>query len=339
MVSRTNHEAYFFETSEQGVKCLLCPRECVLEDGDVGFCGIRKAKGKILYTLSYGNPCAVNIDPIEKKPFNHFLPGTKAYSIATAGCNLRCLNCQNWTISQSTPNETSNYKMMPNDVVSNAITSGCKSIAYTYTEPITFYEYVFDCATIAKERGIRNVIKSSGYINPKPLKKWCEVIDAANIDLKSFDDKTYRKMSKASLQPILDTLITLKENGVWLEITHLLVPSWSDDYKELEKMCKWLSANGFSDTPIHFSRFFPLYKLEDLPPTPIETLEQAYEIAVSEGLKYVYTANTLETDHSDTCCPKCGERLIQRHGYSVDIKNITNGICGKCGEKIAGIFS
>jgi pyruvate formate lyase activating enzyme len=331
-------EAMFQEETARGIMCRICPNECVLKEGELSKCNNRRVIRSKLYTLAYGNPCSVNVDPIEKKPLYHFFPGTRAYSIATAGCNLVCLNCQNWTISQTSPDKTRNYNLMPEKVVSESISKGCKSIAYTYSEPVTFYEYAYDTAVLAKRAGIKNVFKSNGYIYPEPLKKLCTVLDAANIDLKAFDESTYLKLSGGKLQPVLDSLKIYRDMGIWLEITNLIVPKWTDNLDEIHKMCRWLNDNGFSRVPIHFSRFYPTYKLEQLPPTPVETLGNAVKIATEEGLKYVYTGNVPGNEKSDTRCPDCGEILIVRQGYRIAANKLSGGKCSKCGRIIDGIW-
>ncbi len=331
--------AMFQDETARGIMCRICPNECVLKEGELSKCNNRKVYKSKLYTLAFGNPCSVNVDPIEKKPLYHFLPGSRAFSIATAGCNLVCLNCQNWTISQISPDKTRNYDLMPEEVVQECINKGCKSIAYTYSEPMTFYEYVYETATLAKKAGIKNIVKSNGYIYPEPLKKLCSVIDAANIDLKAFSESTYLKLSGGKLQPVLDSLKVYQEMGVWLEITNLVVPTWTDDYDEIRKMCRWLSNNGFKKTPLHFSRFYPTYKLEQLPPTPVEILNKASQIAVEEGLIFVYTGNVPGNEISDTKCPYCNNKVIVRQGFRVAANNLTNGKCNKCGNAIEGIWN
>jgi pyruvate formate lyase activating enzyme len=332
-------EAMFQEETARGIMCRICPNECVLKEGELSKCNNRKVIKSKLYTLAYGNPCSVNVDPIEKKPLFHFLPGSRAYSIATAGCNLVCLNCQNWTISQTSPDKTRNYDLMPEKIVSECIAKSCKSIAYTYSEPVTFYEYAYDTAVRAKEAGIKNVFKSNGYIYPEPLKKLCSVIDAANIDLKAFSESTYLKLSGGKLQPVLDSLKVYRDMGVWLEITNLIIPGWTDNTEEIRKMCKWLAENGFSKVPVHFSRFYPLYKLEQLPPTPVDILNQAAKIAGDAGLLYVYTGNVPGYEISDTKCPGCGNTLIIRQGYRITGNTIANGKCNKCGKAVDGVWS
>ena len=333
-----NKEALFYEKTFKGIRCHICPHECLIPEGKSGYCRTRVNNNGVLYTIAYGNPCAASVDPVEKKPLFHFLPASQCFSIATAGCNLSCLNCQNWEISSKSPDETINMNLLPEKVVDRCIKMGCSSIAYTYTEPITYYEYTYDTAVIAHEHGIRNIMVSAGYINREPLLKLCKVIDAANIDLKSFSNEIYLKLNGVKLNPVLDTLKTLKDEGVWLEITNLLIPSWNDDMDMVKRMCHWLFENGFEDTPLHFSRFFPMYKLSQLPPTPIAALKTARKIAMNEGLKYVYAGNAPELDMENTICPHCHRNLIRRRGYRILENHIKQGQCEFCGEKIAGIW-
>jgi len=332
-------EALFYTPTAAGLKCLKCPNACVLDVDQTGQCRNRvNYRGK-MYSIAYGNPCAVHIDPIEKKPFFHFLPSTRAFSIATAGCNLACLNCQNWEISQVSPKETENYDLMPARVVEECVRSGCESIAYTYGEPTTFYEYAYDTAKLARERKIKNVWKSSGYINEEPLRKLCRVIDAANIDLKSFDDDIYIRLNGGRLEPVLRTLKVFKQEGVWLEITNLVIPSWTDNLEMIKRMCDWLTENGLQDCPLHFSRFNPLYKLNQLPLTPVSTLEKAREIAVKAGLRYVYIGNVPAHWGENTYCHKCGKLIIERRGFTILANHLENGKCGYCGEIIPGVWA
>jgi len=331
--------AMFQEETPRGIMCMICPNECVLKEGEVSQCNNRIVHKSKLYTMAFGNPCSVAVDPMEKKPLYHFLPGSRAFSIATAGCNLACLNCQNWTISQIRPDKTRNYDLMPERVVAEAVNNNCRSIAYTYSEPVSFYEYVYETALLAKKAGVKNILKSNGYINTPPLKKICTVADAANIDLKSFNESTYIRLSGGKLQPVLDTLKTYRDSGVWLEITNLIIPTWTDKIDEIAKMCKWLSENGFRDTPLHFSRFYPMHKLEQLPPTPVELLRSAAKIAEGEGIRYVYTGNVPGNEQSDTKCPFCGANLVARQGYRISFNNIAGGKCDKCRKEIKGVWS
>ena len=332
-------EAVYYSVTPRGVKCLLCPNECTLKAGEISTCRNHQNINEKLYTLAYGNPCAVHIDPIEKKPLLHFLPGTYAYSIATAGCNLACLNCQNWDISQSSPKTTQNIDLKPDKVVEECINNQCKAIAYTYSEPISFYEYMFETAKIARSKKIKNVLVSNGYINEKPLLSLSKYIDAANINLKSFSDEIYLKLNAGKLQPILNTLKILKEQNVWLEITNLIIPSWTDDFDMIKKMCEWLVNNGFSGYPLHFLRFHPMYKLTQLPSTPISVLHKAKDIAIAAGCKYVYIGNISEDGVLNTFCPKCKSLVIERIGYKIVSNNLNLNECKKCGTKIEGIWN
>lgn len=331
-------EGMYWSQTPRGPKCLICPNECVIKEGKSGLCRNRVNFGGKIYSIAYGNPCSFNIDPIEKKPLNHFLPGSKIFSIGTAGCNLSCLNCQNAAISQVSPKETHNYDLMPDKLIANTIASNCPSIAYTYSEPISSYEYTFDSAKLARQEGIKNVLVTAGYINEEPLRNLCKYIDAANVDLKSFSNEIYIKLSAGALQPVLNTMKIMAEMGVWLEITNLIVPCWTDNADMIKRMCNWLAENGLSNYPLHFSRFHPEYKLTQLSSTPIGILAQARDIAVAAGVKYVYIGNVPGPDAQNTYCPKCRELVVERKGYSILQKNLEKGVCKKCGEKIAGVW-
>lgn len=333
-----NKEGMYWSQTPRGPKCLICPNECVIKEGKSGLCRNRVNFGGKIYSIAYGNPCSVNIDPVEKKPLNHFLPGSRIFSIGTAGCNLACLNCQNAAISQVSPKETHNYDLMPDKLIAETIASNCPSIAYTYSEPISSYEYTFDSAKLARQEGIKNVLVTAGYINEEPLRNFCKYIDAANVDLKSFSNEIYIKLSAGALQPVLNTLKIMAELGVWLEITNLIVPGWTDNPDMIKRMCEWLAENGLSNYPLHFSRFHPEYKLTQLSSTPIGILTQARDIAVAAGVKYVYIGNVPGLDAQNTYCPKCRELVVERKGYSILQKNLEMGICKKCGEKIAGVW-
>ncbi len=320
------------------VRCELCPTECVLGEYEVGGCKVRINKGGVLYSLVYGKPCAVAIDPIEKKPFFHFLPGSRAFSIATAGCVLGCKFCQNWQISQARPEEVDYQDLPPADVVRGAIFYGCRVITYTYTEPTVFYEYMYDTAVIAKKAGIRNTMHTCGYINEKPLRELAKYMDAADVDLKAFTEDFYARICGGRLRPVLNTLTILREEGVWLEITNLVIPTLNDDMKKLREMCVWIRDNLGPDIPLHFSRFFPNYKLKNLPPTPLETLLRARETALDAGLRFVYIGN-IRTEAEHTYCPSCKRRLIEREGYFVRENNIINGRCRFCRTSVPGVWS
>jgi len=333
-----SREAIFYTVTPRGVKCGICPNECTLKQGETSVCNNRVCYDDKLYSIAYGNPCAVHIDPIEKKPLLHFLPRSPAFSIATAGCNFACLNCQNWEISQISPKKTTNFDLMPQQVVEQCMENKCPSIAYTYSEPVSFYEYVFDTAKLARSKNIRNVFVSNGYINDEPLKMLAPYLDAANINLKSFSESIYLKLNAGKLQPVLNTLKTLKDNKVWLEITNLIVPSWTDDMDMIRKMCDWLVLNGFEEYPLHFNRFFPLYKLTQLPATPIATLLKAKEIAEQAGCKYVYVGNVPEIGTENTFCPKCKKMLVERRGFALLSMDIEKGKCKFCGYGINGVW-
>lgn len=333
---RYSRIAIFQETTATGARCLTCPNECDIDEGSVGICGTRRNYGGKIYSLAYGNPCAVHIDPIEKKPLYHFYPQTTAFSIATAGCNFSCLNCQNWTISQTTPDKTRNADLMPEMVVKEALANQCKSIAYTYSEPTTFYEYVFDTARMARLKGIRNVYKSNGFIQEAPLRELAHSLDAANIDLKSFSNEIYVRLSGGTLEPVLRTLRILKEMNVWLEITNLIIPGWTDDMAIFRKMCIWLRENGLQEAPLHISRFQPEYKLTRVPPTPLAILDKAREIAMDEGLHFVYIGNVLNTPAENTYCAKCKKVIIGRKGYRILSNAVTAGRCSFCNEPVPG---
>ena len=331
--------ASYYSHTNVGLQCNLCPHYCLIAEGESGLCKTRVRRKGILYADSYGLPCSLNVDPIEKKPFYHFLPDSKAFSLATAGCNLTCLNCQNSSISQVSPSETDHYFFIPKELIELARNNKCQSIAYTYTEPTVFYEYMYDTARIAHAGGLNNVLVSNGFINEKPLRTLCKFLDAANIDLKAFTKETYVKLIGGKLNPVKKSLEILKEEGVWLEITNLIIPGWTDDLQMIEEMCTWLVASGMQDCPLHFSRFFPTYKLSDTPPTPIETLLKAREIALNAGMRYVYLGNVPDTDLDDTVCPYCKKTLVKRRGYTVSDIGVKHCRCGYCKEEIAGIWS
>ncbi|MGD0335592.1 MAG: AmmeMemoRadiSam system radical SAM enzyme [Candidatus Omnitrophota bacterium] len=329
---------YYEKLDKKVVHCHICPRNCVIPDGKRGFCGVRENRGGTLYALSYGRLVAIHLDPIEKKPLFHFLPGSYAFSIATAGCNFRCKFCQNWEISQRKPDEVDYSYIEPQDLIKKVKESGSYIIAYTYTEPTIFYEYMLDVAKLAKKEGIRNIMHSCGYINEKPLRALAKYLDAANIDLKGFSEDYYAKISEGSLGPVLAALKILKEEGVHVEITNLVLPGYNDDPGMITRMCLWIKDNLGADTPLHFSRFFPSYKLLSLNPTPVSTLEKARRIALDCGLKYVYIGNVVGNPAENTYCPRCKKIVVERSGYTVLEVNLKNGRCKFCGEKIEGVW-
>jgi len=326
--------------SEGGrVQCVLCPHACVLDPGMRGRCSVRLNLDGGLVSLVYGKPVAVNVDPVEKKPLFHFLPGSSTLSIATAGCNLRCLFCQNWEISQADPEDVGTFDLPPAAVVDQAVSAGCASIAYTYTEPTVFYEYVRDTAALAREAGLRNILVTAGYINPGPLAELAPLIDAANVDLKSIREDYYREVCGATLQPVLDSIEAMLGAGVWVEVTNLVVPTLNDSTDDLSALTDWMLDHAGPDVPLHFTRFFPMYRLPDLPPTPIDVLVQAREDAMRKGLRFVYVGNAVSESGAVTFCPSCGASLVTREGYSVTGCAIDgDGLCGSCSGAIPGVW-
>ncbi|WP_456475565.1 AmmeMemoRadiSam system radical SAM enzyme [Candidatus Pyrohabitans sp.] len=329
-------EARFYTPAEEGkVRCYLCNHRCLISPGKRGICGVRENKKGKLYTLVYGKAIAYNIDPIEKKPLYHFLPGTTSYSIATVGCNFRCLHCQNWEISQMPREraEIAGLSLPPEEVVKQASKYNCASISYTYTEPTIFAEYAMDCAKLAKERGIKNVFVTNGYITPEALREVAPYLDAANIDLKGFTEEFYRKVCGARLKPVLESIRLYKELGIWIEVTTLIIPGYNDDEEQLRGIARFIKSVGES-IPWHVTRFHPEYKLMGVPSTPLETLRRAREIGEEEGLMYVYIGNVLG-EGEDTRCHSCGEVLIKRYGFDILKCSIE---CPKCGVKIHGVW-
>ena len=273
------------------MECTLCPHHCRIAEGKTGICQSRRNQNGVLVSEVYGKPCSLAIDPIEKKPLYHFHPGTKCLSIACTGCNFRCLNCQNHDISQVSPADVGHYDLSPQQVVDLCLEHHCPGIAYTYTEPLTYLEYILDTARLARKNGLWNILVTAGYVSQEPLNDLLPYLDAANIDLKSFSDDIYQKVSGGHLQPVLDTILAMQKAGVWIELTNLIIPDVNDDMTMIRQMCRWITDNGLANNPLHFSRFFPRFKMQDIPPTPIHTLKEAKAIAIEEGIKHVYLGN------------------------------------------------
>lgn len=336
-------EALFYTKLDANrIQCQLCPRNCVLSDGMRGFCRVREPSGGVHYTLVYGNLTTMNpYDPIEKKPFFHFLPATTTFSIATAGCNFRCKYCQNWDISQSLPEEITNYySVSPSEIISQAKANHCASIAYTYNDPAIFYEYMLDTAKLAKIQGIKNVVRTNGSLNPKPVELIAPYLDAVNVDLKGFTQEFYSEIPEGYLDTVLTTLKLLKKYNVWIEVTNLIVPTLNDNMADIKDMAVWISDNLGPDVPLHFSRFFPHYRLKHLPATPVSTLEKAYAIARGAGLNFVYIGNVAGHSTESTYCPRCKKPVIRRVGYTILEKNIdANGKSRCCSSSIPGVWS
>jgi pyruvate formate lyase activating enzyme len=322
----------------------------MISEGQRGDCRVRENRGGTLYTMTYGNPCTYHVDPIEKKPLFHFLPASLAFSLSTAGCNLHCLYCQNWEISQSTPEELIAQlrlrgveagvvePVLPEQLVSYAEQTNSASIAFTYGEPTVFYEYMYDTAAAGQSRGMRSVVISAGYINQEPLRQLCAVVDAIKIDLKGINETFYREICFATLKPVLETIRTIAQSGTHLEIVNLVVPRYNDDPADMRKLARWVVDEVGPDVPLHFSRFHPTYKLTSLPPTPLASLEQAREIAMEQGLRFVYIGNVPGHEASHTYCPACGEIVIRRSGFSVLEIKLEDGRCALCGEVIPGVW-
>jgi len=288
----SSHECKYYQLLDDGkVECLLCPHRCHIAEGRTGICRSRRNHEGKLFSEVYAKPCALAIDPVEKKPLYHFHPGTTCLSIACTGCNFRCQNCQNHNISQVSPEGADHYELSPEEVIRLCQKHHCPGIAYTYTEPLTYVEYITDTARLAHEAGLWNILVTAGYVCQEPLTDLLPFLDAANVDLKSFSDDIYQHVSGGRLQPVLDTILAMRDAGTWIEITNLIIPGVNDDMQMIRQMCRWLASNGLSGAPLHFSRFFPHYKMQHLPPTPIRTLHSAKEVAEEEGIKYVYLGN------------------------------------------------
>lgn len=337
--TNSTKKAMFYQKLEQNkVRCLLCPRRCIIPEGQRGFCRVRENRGGELYTLVFGKPCSVDIGPIEKAPLYHFIPGHKRLCLATVGCNLRCKHCHNWYISQAGPGEVREHNLTPEEVVREVKRQGVSSISFTYTEPTIFYEYMYEISKLAKKEGIKTSIVSNGYINPEPLKKLLTVLDAVKIDLKAFTEKFYRDICFAELEPVLKTLKVLKEERAFFEIVNLVIPTLNDNPEEIRKMCEWIKKNLGDDVPLHFTRFSPSYKITHLPPTPVETLENAIRIAQDVGLKYVYIGNVPGHKYNSTFCPRCKRVIIHRVHFSVLSNEIKDGKCRFCKYEIHGVW-
>ncbi|TDA32103.1 MAG: AmmeMemoRadiSam system radical SAM enzyme [Hadesarchaea archaeon] len=328
-------QAEFWEPTEGGIRCLLCPRLCSIPEGKTGFCGARKNEGGKLYTLIYGTVTAANPDPIEKKPLHHFWPGSLVFSLSSVGCNFKCDFCQNWELSQSRLGEVYTRELAPEEAVEGAKETECSGIAFTYNEPSIWWEYCYDVSKLAKKEGLYTVMVTNGYLNLPAWEKLSPYLDAANVDVKAFTDRFYRKFPGVpSLKPVLESCEWLVRKGKHLEVTYLLIPGENDDPEEIREFCRWVREKLSPDIPVHFSRFFPHYKLKGKPSTPLSTLERAKRIAREEGIEFVYLGNVALEGAEDTLCPSCGELLVKREGFSVLDYKLKNGKCPKCGRRI-----
>jgi len=330
--------SYYEKLPYKKIKCRLCPRQCVIDDRERGYCGVRENREGTYYTLVHSRLCTFHVDPIEKKPLFHFHPGTMAFSIATAGCNVNCRFCQNWEISQVRPEQVRSYHAPPNAVTATAQKQRCLSIAYTYSEPVVFYEYMRDTAIEARKKGVKSVVITGGYISEDPLKELCSCVDGIKVDLKAFSEEYYRTVVNGELRPVLDALVTMRKEGVWTEIVYLVVPTMNDGELELTQLARWIKQELGPDVPIHFSRFYPQYLMKNLPPTPVKVLERAKDIACAEGLKYVYIGNVPGHPAENTYCPGCGRIAVERKGYTISAMNLKNGRCAECQTDVAGVW-
>ena len=336
------HEAILWEPlspEDPRVRCNLCAHRCVIPPGKRGVCGVRENRAGTLYTLVYGRTIAQHVDPIEKKPLFHFQPGSRSFSVATVGCNFRCAFCQNWEISQwpRERGEVVGEPVTPAEIARLAYDSGCRSVAYTYTEPTIFAEYALESAQLAHDLGLKNVFVSNGSMTPELLCEMAGLIDGVNVDLKAGRGEFYRKMSGAALEPVLDNLKLIKHLGIWLEVTTLVIPGLNDSEEELRWVAEYLFNELGPDVPWHLSRFYPHYHMRQTPPTPTSTLERAWQIGRDVGLHYVYVGNVSGHQTESTVCPRCGKIVIERVGYRLGRRDLRGGACGKCGATIAGV--
>lgn len=330
---------YYKKLPDREIECVLCPRFCKLGNKERGYCGVRENKEGVYYTLVYGKACAIHVDPIEKKPFFHYLPSSLALSLAAAGCNVNCKFCQNWEISQVRAEQAQNVDLPPTSAVAYAQKYHCPVIAYTYTEPVVFYEYMYDTSVEARKKGIKNVVVTGGHINPEPLENLTKVVDAIKIDLKAFSQDFYTSYVRGTIEPVLEAIKIVSKSNVWLEIVYLVIPTLNDQPAEIRRMSEWIMKEIGPDVPLHFSRFFPNYLVKNLPFTPTSTLERARNIAMKEGLHYVYIGNIPGHQAENTICPKCKNTIIQRFGYKIIKNDVRKGKCNTCDNPIPGIWS
>jgi len=333
-------EAMLYEKLEGGdVRCALCSHRCRIAPSRRGLCGVRENREGALYSLVYGSVVAANVDPVEKKPLYHVCPGSDSYSIATVGCNFRCSFCQNHEISQLPRGEgrIAGREMPPREIVNKAIYTESKSIAYTYTEPTIFFELACETGRLAREEGLKNIFVTNGFMTQEALEAASPWLDAANVDLKSFRDEFYRRHCGARLEPVLETLRAMRQRGIWVEVTTLVIPTLNDDEGELREIAAFIRSLG-EDVPWHVSRFFPRYELQSLPPTPLQTIERALAIGKEAGLRHVYGGNVPGSDSDNTYCAACHNLLIARQGYSIRAYNLQGSRCRRCGTELAGVF-
>lgn len=337
--NQTGIEASFYEKLDNyRVHCQLCFKNCIIPEGRRSFCRVRENRGGILYSLVYGMPATLQIDPIELEPMYHMLPGHRNLCVATASCNFRCPHCQNWHITQRDPEDVHSFSASPEEVVETAIRNRCLSISHSINEPAIFYEYMYDIARLAQKRGLKTLFHTNGSLNEEPLRELLKWMDGVTVDLKGFTEEFYNEVVSGDLGTVLNNLKVIREEGVWLEIVNLIIPTLNDNPDDIRRMCEWIREHLGKETPLHFSRFSPAYKLTRLPKTPIETLEKAHSIARDVGLEYVTIGNVPGHKYNSTFCPECNSRLIHRVHFKVLANNIEDGRCGYCGHKIPGIW-
>jgi pyruvate formate lyase activating enzyme len=331
--------SWYKKLDRRKVECQLCPQACVVADMERGTCGVRENRGGTYYTLVHSLACSIHVDPIEKKPFFHVMPGEQALSYATAGCNVECKFCQNWEISQFRPEQVRSYHLPPELMVTAAKRSGAKLTAATYSEPVVFWEYVRDAAKAAKAAGVKPTVVSNGFIQKEPLEEVLPLLSAFKVDLKAFTDTFYTEQVRGKLEPVLEALKIIHSAGVWLEIVVLLVPTLNDSEDEIRRLAAWVAKNLGPDVPVHFTRFHPTYRLTNLPPTPVTTLERAWRAAKGQGLNFVYLGNVPGHEAENTTCPGCGEIVIRRMGFRILKNHLREGRCGSCERAIPGVWS
>jgi pyruvate formate lyase activating enzyme len=330
---------FFKKTDGNLIQCELCFRQCLIPEGRRGFCRVRENRKGDLRSLVYGKPAGLQVDPIELEPMYHMVPGHKNLCVYTASCNFRCKHCQNWSISQSAPEQIRPLRYTPGGIVEETLKQGCRSISHSINEPTVFFEMMYDVARIAKKKGLLTLCHTNGGMAKEPMTELLKYLDGVTVDLKSFNPRFYREISEAKLEPVLGTLKTIRQSGKHLEIVNLIIPTLNDDLADIKKMCRWVIENLGQETPIHFTRFSPQYKMTHLPHTPIRTLEQAMEIARAEGMKYVYVGNVVGHPANSTYCPQCGKMLVERSHFIMLKNHIKNGRCPSCNERIPGVWS
>ena len=327
---------WFSPLSDSALRCTLCPVGCRIPPGKRGKCRVRENRGGQGYTLAYGNPVLVQMDPVERKPFFHVMPGTRALSISTAGCPLECQFCEVWDMALVGPEDVHAYDLPPEKVVAHAKSAGAQAISYAFGEPVVFYEYMYDTAVIAKREGLANLVHTSGYISPEPLRALIDYLDAVNIDVKGFDNDFYRNMVGGEIEPVKAALGMLKQADIHIEITNLVIPGVNDDMEQVKQMCTWIRNELGAGVPVHFARFYPLYKLSNLPQTPVSTLDKVRDTAREAGLEHVYIARVTGHEGENTFCPHCNEKIIDRMGFVIEAMHLDNGKCTYCGGVVSG---